>query len=92
MTGLLIGIPFIFIIGNSDSLHIVYSTLAIFGFSRSIYDSNLLAVLYDVIEVPYLATATGLILMVGFIAGTASPYILGIIRQLFGLAGGHAEY
>jgi len=90
MTGLLIGIPFIFIIGNSDSLLIIYSALAIFGFSRGIYDSNLLAALYDVIEIPYRATATGLLLMFGFIVGAASPYILGILKPLFGLASGLA--
>jgi sugar phosphate permease len=90
MTGLIFGVPFIFIIGNSDSLLIIYSALAIFGFSRGLYDSNLLAALYDVIEVPYRATATGLLLMFGFIVGASSPYILGIIKPLFGLADGLA--
>lgn len=90
MTGLMIGIPFIIIIGRSDSLLIIYSALAIFGFSRGFYDSNLLAALYDVIEIPYRATATGLLLMFGFIVGASSPYILGIIKPLFGLADGLA--
>jgi sugar phosphate permease len=90
MIGLIIGIPFIIIIGKSDSILIIYSALAIFGFSRGFYDSNLLAALYDVIEIPYRATATGLLLMFGFIVGAASPYILGIIKPLFGLADGLA--
>lgn len=90
MTGLLIAIPFIIIIGRSDSLLIIYAALAIFGFSRGFYDSNLLAALYDVIEIPFRSTATGLLLMFGFIAGASSPYILGIIKPLFGLADGLA--
>lgn len=90
MTGLLIAIPFIIIIGRSDSLLIIYVALAIFGFSRGFYDSNLLAALYDVIEIPYRSTATGLLLMFGFIVGASSPYILGIIKPLFGLADGLA--
>jgi sugar phosphate permease len=90
MIGLLIGIPFIIIIGNSDSLLIIYSALAIFGFSRGIYDSNLLAALYDVVAIPYRATATGLLLMFGFIVGAASPFLLGKIKPVFGLANGLA--
>jgi hypothetical protein len=82
----LIAIPLIIIIGRSDSLLIIYAALAIFGFSRGFYDSNLLAALYDVIDIPFRATATGLLLMFGFIVGASSPYILGIIKPLFGLA------
>ncbi len=90
MTGLLMAIPFIIIIGRSDSLLIIYSALAIFGFSRGFYDSNLLAALYDVIEGPYRSTATGFLLMFGFIVAASSPYILGVIKPLFGLADGLA--
>lgn len=90
MIGLLIGVPFITIIGNSDSLLIIYSALAIFGFSRGIYDSNLFAALYDVIEIPYRATATGLMLMFGFIVAATAPYTLGILKPVFGLANGLA--
>lgn len=90
MIGLLIGVPFIIIIGNSDSLLIIYFALAMFGLSRGIYDSNIFAALYDVIEIPYRATATGIMLMFGFIIGAASPYILGILKPVFGLANGLA--
>jgi sugar phosphate permease len=90
MMGLLAAIPFIILIGKSDSIIVIYVALAIFGFSRGIYDSNLLAALYDVIEIPYRATATGLLLMGGFIVGAASPYILGVLKPAFGLANGLA--
>ncbi len=90
MTGLLMAVPFIIIIGRSDSLLIIYSALAIFGFSRGFYDSNLLAALYDVIEIPFRSTATGFLLMFGFIVAASSPYILGVIKPIFGLADGLA--
>jgi len=90
MVGLLIGTPFIFIIGKSDSLLIVYLALAMFGFCRGIYDSNIFAALYDVIEIPYRATATGIMLMFAFVVGSVSPLVLGILKPIFGLSNGLA--
>jgi sugar phosphate permease len=90
MVGLMIGTPFIIVMSKSDSLVIIYFALAIFGFCRGIYDSNIFAALYDVIEMPYRSTATGLMLMFAFIVGSASPYILGILKPIFGLSNGLA--
>ncbi len=90
MAGLLAGTPFIIMMSKSDSLVIIYFALAFFGFCRGIYDSNIFAALYDVIEMPYRSTATGLMLMFAFIVGSASPYILGILKPIFGLSNGLA--
>lgn len=90
MAGLLIGAPFIIIMSKSDSLIIIYLALTIFGFCRGIYDSNIFAALYDVIEMPFRSTATGLMLMFAFIVGSAAPYLLGILKPLFGLSNGLA--
>lgn len=88
MISLLLGAPFIFIMGKSDSMLIVYLALTIFGFCRGIYDSNIFAALYDVIEIPYRATASGIMLMFAFIVGSASPYILGALKPVYGLSNG----
>ncbi len=90
MIGLLIGVPFIFIMVKSNSLIIIYIALAIFGFCRGLYDSNIFAALYDVIEIPFRSTATGIMLMFAFIVGSSSPYILGILKPIFGLSNGLA--
>ncbi|MCE5345520.1 MAG: MFS transporter [Bacteroidales bacterium] len=90
MIGLLIGIPFIIIIGKSNSLFFLYSALAFFGLSRGMFDSNIFAALYDVIEIPYRSTATGIMLMFAFVVGSASPYVLGILKPIFGLSNGLA--
>lgn len=90
MVGLLIGAPFIFIIGKSDSLIIIYIALTMFGLCRGAYDSNIFAALYDVIEMPYRATATGIMLMFAFVVGSASPYVLGILKPIYGLSNGLA--
>ena len=90
MTGLLIGAPFIYLIGQSNSILIIYIALAIFGFSRGMFDSNIFAALYDVIEVQFRAAATGFMLTFAFIIGSTSPYILGILKPTLGLSNGLA--
>jgi sugar phosphate permease len=90
MISLLLGAPFIFIMGKSDSTLVVYFALTMFGLCRGIYDSNIFAALYDVIEIPYRATATGIMLMFAFIVGSASPYILGSLKPVYGLSNGLA--
>ena len=67
---------------------IIYLSLALFGLFRGIYDSNIFAALYDVIEPRYRSTATGIMLMFAFITGAAAPYILGILKPALGLAWG----
>ena len=52
LVGLLFGAPFIFWMGYTTHLYVSYAMLACFGFFRGIYDSNLYAALFDVIE-PY---------------------------------------
>ena len=90
MIGLILGIPFIVLMSKSNSLFVIYTALTLFGIARGIYDSNIFAALYDVIEIPYRSTATGLMLMFAFIVGSTSPLILGILKPVFGLSNGLA--
>lgn len=90
MAGLMVGAPFIYVLGKSDSLLVLYVAMTFFGFCRGAYDSNIFAALYDVIEVPYRSTATGMMLMFAFVVGSAAPYILGVIKPIFGLSNGLA--
>ena len=48
--GLLLGAPFIALMGLTDNFWLCCLGLAGFGFCRGIYDSNLFAALFDVIE------------------------------------------
>ena len=79
--GLLLGAPFIFLLGRSNALGVVYVALAGFGLFRGIYDSNLIAALFDVIPPRYRSSATGLMLAFAFVVGAAAPVILGYIKQ-----------
>jgi sugar phosphate permease len=90
MIGLLMAAPFIFLMSKSGSFLVIYISLAIFGFCRGLYDCNIFAALYDVIEKPYRSTATGIMLMFAFIVGSSAPYILGLLKPVFGLSNGLA--
>lgn len=87
-TGLLLGAPFILLLGMVNTPFMIYTALAFFGIFRGIYDSNIFAALYDVVEPRFRSTATGLMLMFAFITGASAPYILGKVKPLLGLAWG----
>jgi MFS family permease len=88
--GLSIGAVFIYLMGKSESLPVIYAAMAFFGICRGVYDSNIFAALYDVIDVPYRSTATGIMLMFAFIVGSVAPYVLGVLKPLIGLSNGLA--
>jgi sugar phosphate permease len=86
--GLLLGAPFIFIMAYTSNLYISYAALAAFGFFRGIYDSNLFAALFDVIEPRYRASSVGVMTSFAFLTGSFAPLLLGIIKTRYGLSVG----
>ena len=89
--GLFLGAPFIYLIGVTDQLWLCYLGLAIFGFFRGIYDSNIFAALFDVIDPRFRASSTGLMISFAFIVGALSPVILGWVKTVAGLDMGFAS-
>ena len=83
---LLGGAPFIFLMGISNNQAVTYSALAIFGFMRGVYDSNIFASLYEVVKPSIRSSATGFMLMFAFLMGAFAPLILGILKPTLGLA------
>lgn len=90
MLGLLAGAPFIYLMGQSGSLPVLYVTLVLFGLFRGVYEANLWASVYDIVDVRYRSAATGFMLSFGLVIGAMSPYILGRLKPAFGLANGFA--
>ncbi len=84
--GLLIAVPFIILMGNSDALFLIYIGFAGFGFTRAFFDANTYAVLYDVIPLKYQSSASGIMLMTGFGVGALAPVALGYLKPLIGLS------
>lgn len=83
---LLLGAPFIFLMGFTGSQWITYSALALFGVMRGVYDSNIFASLYEVVRLDLRSSATGFMLMFAFLMGAFAPLILGVLKPLIGLA------
>ena len=84
--GLLCAAPFIVLMSNSNLLITVYIALAGFGFTRSFFDANTYAILYDVIPIKYHSSASGIMLMIGFSVGSISPVVLGYLKPIIGLS------
>ncbi len=84
--GLLVAVPFIVMMGNSNHLLPIYIGFAGFGFGRAFFDANTYAVLYDVIPEKYHASASGVMIMTGFGVGSLAPVILGYMKPLLGLS------
>lgn len=85
IVGMLFGAPFIVLMGLGNTTILVYIGLAGFGFFRGLYDANIYASLYDIIEPEYRSTASGIMIMFAFITGAASPMILGMLKPTLGL-------
>ncbi len=75
--GLLLGAPFIYWMGMAAGPVTCCIALALFGLFRGIYDSNLFAAPFEVIEPRYRASAVGIMLSCAFVMGASSSAILG---------------
>ena len=62
--------------------------MAGFGFFRGVYDSNLFAALFDVVEPRYRATASGLYLSFAFVMGSIAPKLMAYIKEIAGFSAG----
>jgi len=85
---LLFGAPFLYLIGSSRTIIAVYLALGCFGVFRGIYDSNIYAALYEVIEPRFHASAASVVIAFAFTAGAVAPVALGAAKRAIGLGGG----
>lgn len=87
-TGLLLGAPFIYGMGQADTATWTYFFLAGFGFFRGIYEANLYATLFAVIEPTYRSTSVGLSAMFAYVIAAIAPFLLGYLKPTLGLSNG----
>ena len=57
--------------------------MAVIGFCRGLYEANTQASLFDVIEPRFRASSIAMMVMVAFLAGSTSPWLLGVCRESF---------
>ncbi|MDR0869738.1 MAG: MFS transporter [Planctomycetaceae bacterium] len=84
--GLLLCAPFVLLLALSENVIWCYVGLAGFGLFRGVYESNLFASLFDVVEPRFRATAVGLMLSVGFIFSAFSPIVMGWSKSQYGIS------
>jgi len=88
---LLLGAPFIFLIGLGTSLPVVYVALSIFGLFRGMYDSNIYASLFSVVDERIRASVSSAMIMCSYIIASLAPVALGYFKTVFGLTNGLAS-
>ena len=79
--GLAIGCAFVFLIGTTRSTSTLLISMTIFGFGKGLYDSNIFASLFDVVEPHSRATAAGVMNTVGWGGGALGPLFVGYFSQ-----------
>lgn len=86
--GLILGAPFLMLVGAGKTLPVVCAAMVGYGLFKGMYDSNLFAAVYDVIDPRYRAMATSFMLMFSYLVACFSPWLLGVLKPVIGLSGG----
>ena len=82
--GLIAGSVFLFIMGNSTTLWILYLSFAGWGFFRAFFDANTYTVLYDVTPSRLHASCSSAMITTGFAVGALAPVVLGAMKESLG--------
>lgn len=79
--GLLVGAAFVGIVGLTAQVHTLMLAMVAFGLCKGLYDANIFASLYDVIEPRARATAAGIMNTVGWGGGALGPLAVGLATK-----------
>lgn len=79
-----LGVPSIIVMGLAPNLTVACVGLALFGWFRGLYESNTHAAMFSVIEHRHRASAVATTVMMAFLVGSTSPWLLGKCREWFG--------
>ena len=82
--GLILGAVFLFLMGGSRILWILYACFAGWGFFRAFFDANIYTVLYDVTPARLHASCSSAMITTGFAVGALAPVILGAMKEASG--------
>ncbi len=82
--GLIAGSVFLFIMGESRVLWVLYLSFAGWGFFRAFFDANTYTVLYDVTPARLHASCSSAMITTGFAVGALAPVVLGAMKESLG--------
>lgn len=88
LLGLLLGLPFIVLLGVAESRTTVYGALGLFGVCRGLFDAALFTSLFAVVPERVRGLASGLMISLAFLGGGFAPWLVGLLARGQGL--GHA--
>jgi MFS family permease len=75
--GLVVGSVFVFLVGTTSNVTILLVVMTLFGLCKGLYDSNIFAAIFDVIEPRARGTAAGIMNTVGWGGGALGPLAVG---------------
>lgn len=75
--GLLLGAVFVFLVGSTGDVKTLLVVMSLFGLCKGLYDSNIFASLFDVVEPRARGTAAGIMNTVGWGGGALGPLAVG---------------
>jgi MFS family permease len=76
--GLLFATTFVYLVGTTSTVSTLLASMVFFGLGKGLYDSNIFASLYDVVEPRARSTAAGVMNTVGWAGGAVGPLYIGI--------------
>ena len=82
--GLIAGAVFLFIMGYSTTLWVLYLSFAGWGFFRAFFDANTYTILYDVTPARLHASCSSAMITTGFAVGALAPVVLGAMKENLG--------
>jgi len=82
--GLIAGAVFLFIMGGSTTLWVLYMSFAGWGFFRAFFDANTYTILYDVTPARLHASCSSAMITAGFAVGALAPVVLGAMKESLG--------
>ena len=84
--GVIAGAPFVFLCGQTASMMVVALALTSWGLFKGIYDANIFASVFDVVEPEARGTLAGIMNMVGWVGGGAvAPTAVDYLSASYGL-------
>jgi MFS family permease len=75
--GLIAGSVFVVLLATTANVAVLFVVMSFFGLCKGVYDANIFASLYDVVEPRARSTAAGLMNMVGWAGGALGPAWVG---------------
>jgi MFS family permease len=79
--GLVVGSSFVFLVGTTENAMVLLVVMSCFGLCKGLYDSNIFAAIFDVIEPRARGTAAGIMNTVGWGGGALGPLAVGWISK-----------